>query len=89
MECIELQSDNQFKKIDHVSVLDCEPYPTREKHLLLQNHALFMSSYFDVMHVCEQLFPRMKHKKSKISSEVSDEQPESSLRMEATTIEPG
>jgi len=37
--------------------------------------------------ICEQLVSRMKHRKSQISSENSDELLESSLRLAATPIE--
>lgn len=88
MECIELQSDYKLKKKDCVSVLDFyEPYPTREKHQLLQNHALFISSHFGGKHVCEQLFSRMNHRRSKMSSKFCDEHLENSLRIRTTSTE--
>ncbi|XP_052544903.1 uncharacterized protein LOC128083549 [Tympanuchus pallidicinctus] len=41
-----------------------------------------------LMHICEQLFSRMKYKKSKISSKISDKHHESSLRTAPTAIKP-
>ena len=42
---------------------------------------------FGSTQICEQLVSRMKHRKSQISSENSDELLESSLRLAATPIE--
>ncbi|XP_048791038.1 uncharacterized protein LOC125688729 [Lagopus muta] len=39
-------------------------------------------------HICEQLFSRMKYKKSKISSKIADKHHESSLRTAPTAIKP-
>jgi len=59
------------QQCEHVSLPDFyEPSRTGVKYPLLHNHALFMSLLFGSMH-CEQLFSRMKHRKSKISK-ISD-----------------
>ena len=47
-----------------------------------------MSFLFDNMHIREQLFSSMKHKKSKISSKPLNEDLENSLRISITSIEP-
>ena len=90
MECIELQSDIELKeKFHHVSLPDFhKPTLTKEKHPLLHSHTLFMSSLFGSMYICEQYLSRMKYMKSNISSKISDEHLESSLRMAATATEP-
>ncbi|XP_041419118.1 general transcription factor II-I repeat domain-containing protein 2-like [Xenopus laevis] len=90
MECIELQSDFQLKeKFDHVSLLDFyRSYLPRDKYPSLHNHALFMSSLFGSTYICEQLFSRMKHTKSKIRTKLSDEHLENSLRIATTSMEP-
>jgi len=63
MVCIELQSDIQLKKFDHVFLLD---FYKRETTLASQSclihHVTFGSTY-----ICEQVFLRMKNRKSKIS----------------------
>lgn len=41
-----------------------KPYLTRGKYPLLHHHALFMSSFFDSMYICEQPFSRKKYRKS-------------------------
>ena len=87
MECIELQSDIQLKNL--VSLPDIHnPYLTREKYPLLHNYILFMSLSFGSMNICEQL-ARMKYRKSNISSRISDEHLETSLRIATTAIELG
>ena len=54
---------------DPVSLPDLyKPHLTREKYPSLYSHILFVSPLFDTVHICEQLFSRMKHRKSKISS---------------------
>ncbi|XP_041442018.1 general transcription factor II-I repeat domain-containing protein 2-like [Xenopus laevis] len=87
MECIELQSDFQLKeKFDHVSLLDFyRSYLPRDKYPSLHNHALFLSSLFGSTYICEQLFSRMKHTKSKIRTKLSDEHLEYSLRIATTS----
>ena len=78
------------QKSDHVSLPDFyKPSLTREKYPSLHNHTLFMSSLFGAADVCEQPFPRMKGRKSKISSEISDEHLDTSLRIASTAVEPG
>jgi len=60
---------------------------TREKHTFLHNHALFMSLLFASMYMCEQLFSRMRHRESKMSSKISDKHlSESSVRVATTAI---
>ena len=59
----------------------------REKYPLFYNQALVTSSLFSSMYVCEQLFSRMKQWKNKISSKVSDEYLENSVRISATSTE--
>ena len=86
MECIELQSDIQLKlKFDHVSLLDIyKPSLTREKYPSLHNHTLFMPWLFGT---CVNAYPGwMKYTKSKISSKISAEHLESSLRIATTAI---
>ena len=74
MECVELQRDiQQKKKLGSLSLPDFHnAYLTREKYALLQNHTLFMSSLFGNTYTCEQLLSRKKHRKSNISSKISD-----------------
>ena len=90
MECIELQCEIQLKdKFNHVSLLDFyKIYLPRDKYPTLHNHALFMTSLFGSTYICEQLFSRMKHTKSKNRSKISDEHLENSLRIATTSIEP-
>ena len=90
MECTELQSDIQIREnFDGVSSLDfyrsCLP---RDKYPLLHNHALPVSSLFGSTDICEQLFSRMKHIKSKIRTKISDELLENSLRIATASIKP-
>ena len=73
MERIELQSD-VAQKSDHVSLPDFHnPSFTREKYLSLHHHVLFVALPFGSKHICEQLLSRMKCRRSKISSKISDE----------------
>ena len=74
MVCIELQSDIQLKgKSGHVFLQDFHKLSLiREKSLSLPSHALFMSLLFGSMHIWEELWPRMMHRKSNISSKISD-----------------
>ncbi|XP_067123968.1 general transcription factor II-I repeat domain-containing protein 2-like [Centruroides vittatus] len=90
MECIEFQSDIQLKeKFDHVSLFDFyKTYLPRDIYPALHSHALFMSSLFGSTYICEQLFSRMKHTKSKIRTKISDEHLEGCLRIATTSIEP-
>lgn len=85
-----MQSDIELKEtFNHVSLPDFhEPFLTKEEYSL-HSHALLMSPLFGSTHICEQLFSRMKHRKSEISSRISDEHLESSLRIAAIATEPG
>ena len=89
MECIELQSDIQLKN------LIMSLYQTFIRPLLTEKNIPYLPIipyswhlFFGSKNICEQLFLRMKHRKSKISSNISDEHLESSLRIAATAIEP-
>lgn len=55
-----------------------------ERYPSLHSHAFLVPSPLGSTYICEQLFQRMKHRKSKISSIISDEHLESSLRIAAT-----
>ena len=66
---------------DRWSCLTRATYPT------FYNHTSFRSLLFGSMHICEQL-STVKYKKSKISSKISDEHLESSLRAAITAIKP-
>ena len=87
MECTELQSDVQLKEeFDHVSLLDFyRYYLPKDKYPLLHNNAIFMSSLFDTTYICEQLFSKIKHIKSKIRTKISGEHLESSLSIATTS----
>jgi len=58
-----------------------------EKYPSLHNHTLFSRYYSGSTHICQQL-SRMKFRKSKISSKISDKHLESSLGMAAAAIKP-
>ena len=82
--------DVQLKeKLDLVSLLDfhrsCFP---RNKYPLLHNHASFMPPLFGSNYICEQLFSRMKHIKSKIRTKIGDEHLENSLSIATASITP-
>ena len=47
-----------------------------------------MSSLFGRLHICEQQFSEMNHRKSKVSPKISDEHLGNSQRIAATTIKP-
>jgi len=55
-------------------------------HVLLHSDALFMSLLSGSMYSCEQLLSRMKHRKSNISSKISDDHLENSLRIASTSF---
>lgn len=61
-------------------------YCSREKYHSLHIHALFMSPFLGSMHSFEQWFSRRNHRK--ISSKISDEHLETSLRIAATSVQP-
>ena len=84
MEYMELQSNIQLK--EKVGDVFHKPYLTSEKYPLLHSHALLMSSLFDSTYICEQLLSRMKHRKSDISSKISDTHLENSLEIAITAI---
>ena len=87
MECIELQPDIQLRSLT-MSLYQTSISPVlAEKYPLLHSQALFMTLLFGSMHICEQL-SRMKYRKSKISSEISDEHLESSQRFVTPAFEP-
>ena len=56
---------------------------TWERYPLLHNHILFTSTLFGSTRICEQLLARMKHQRCNISSKISDEHLENSLRTAA------
>ena len=71
------------QKSDRVSLLNFyKPDPTRERYPSLHSQNLFTSSLFGIIYIYEQLFLR----KSKISSKISYERLENSLRI--TTFKP-
>ena len=62
MDCIELQSDIQLKKLA-MSLYFYKPSLVNEKHSSLHSHVLLMPSFFGSMHIYEQTLSRMKHRK--------------------------
>ena len=90
MECVELHSDMQLKETFwNVSILNfyklCLP---RDQYPNLHNHALFMCLAFGSTYICQQLFSRMKHRKSKNRTKITDKHLENSLRILTSSIEP-
>ena len=77
-------SDNQLKNL----VMYLYWSFIGERNLLFHSRALFTSSLFDSMYICERPLSRMKHRKSAMSSKISGEHSESSLRIAATATEP-
>lgn len=72
---------------DYVSLPDLyKPSLIGEKYFLLHNHTLCTLPKTNDMNICEQLL-RTKHRKSKISSKIS-EHLEKSLRTAVTVIKP-
>lgn len=67
IQCIKLQSDIQLKKTIMFLYQTLIRPLTRDKYPSLHNQALFMSSLFGRMYICEKL-SRMKYRKSNISS---------------------
>lgn len=65
-----------------------KPYLTIEKYSSLHNDILFVSVFFGSTYICEKLLKKMKYRKSKILSEISDKLLESSPRLAATIIKP-
>lgn len=88
IERTELQWDIQLQeKFGHVSSPEfLKTYLNREKYPSLHNHTSSIS-FFGTMYICEQLFSRMKHKKSNISSKISTEHLDNSLRIATTFTE--
>jgi len=82
----ELQSDIQSKNMT-MSLYFYKHYLTGERHSLLHSQAFFMSA-LGSMYICEQLFSSIKHRTDKISSKISNEHTENSLRIAATDIKP-
>jgi len=97
MECIELQSDIQLKnliltlyQIFRGLLLQEGLWKASEASPLLHSHALFMLVLFGSTHICEKYCQEdytSLHGKSKISSEISDEHLENSLRIATTATE--
>lgn len=55
------------QKSDHVSLSDFhKPCLSKEKQPSLHSPALFTSLLFGTLYICEQPFPRMKHRKNEI-----------------------
>lgn len=90
MECIELQSDIQFKeKFSQSSLFDFyKLYLPKEKYSALHYHALFMSLLFSSTYICEQLFSKIENTKSKNLSIISEKYLESCLRTATTSFNP-
>ena len=84
MERTELQSDIQLKN------LIMSLYWTFTRLILAERTIPHFTSmpYFGSMHICEQLFSRMKHRRSQISSKITDKHLKNSLRIAATSIKP-
>ena len=89
MDCVELQSDRELKNL----ITSPSLYQTSTSPLWPERNTppFTVTSYSRhcCLEVYTHLFSRMKHRKSKISSKISDKHPESPLRMAATTIKPG
>jgi len=88
MDCIQLQSDIQLQYLITSLYLTSISPLLPEKYPSLRNHTFFTSLLFGTTYICEELFSRMKYRKSKISSEISDKHLDRSLRMAATATEP-
>lgn len=63
-------------------------YLATGKYPSLHNHTLIMSLLFGNKYTCEQLFSRMRHRKSKMRSKISDVHFQNSLRIAVTASEP-
>lgn len=76
------------QNLDHVSLLNCHDLPLiREKYPSLHCHTLFVSLLLAVCSLVNNCFQRWSTEKNKISSKVSNEHLESSLRIVDTSTE--
>jgi hypothetical protein len=68
MEIINLQCDSDLKiKFDEVSLLEFyQKYVEKGKFVNLRMYAARIFSLFGSTYLCEQMFSRMKHSKSKL-----------------------
>ena len=90
MECTELQSDVQLKeKIGHVSLPAFHKVVSYQRKIFLFTVTPYSCYHFLAVHTfCEQALSRMKHRKSNISSKISDEHLKNALGMATTAIKP-
>lgn len=89
MESCEIRCDAQLKEKFHQVGLEefYKTYLDKEKYPAIYKHALAMISLFGNTYVCEQLFSRMKHIKSKERTRITDEHLENCLRLATTSVE--
>ena len=89
LQYIELQSDIQLKKtLSHLFTRPLYDLFYHRKISVASHPRVIRSSLFGSMHICKQIFSRMKYRKIKISLKNSDKHLENSLRIATTAIEP-
>ena len=89
MELIELQGNDDLKRdMKDYSLLEFYKRLPEESFPKIKNLARKKMSLFGSTYICEQLFTKMKHTKSKTRSRLTDCHLENSLRMAASSIAP-
>ena len=90
LEVADLQNDSTLKdKFLGSSLVDFySKYVSPTKYPEVRKNALFMLSMFGSTYLCEQLFSRMKHVKSRIRTRITDAHLEGCLQIAITDIKP-
>ena len=89
MELIELQGNDDLKRdMKNYSLLEFYKRLPEESFPKIKDLARKKMSLFGSTYICEQLFTKMKHTKSKTRSRLTDCHLENSLRVAASSIAP-
>ena len=89
MELLELQGDNNLhQRFKETSLLEFYKLLPREEYPQILKQARNYISIFGSTYLCEQLFSRMKHVKSKTKSRLTNEHLQLSLRVATSEILP-
>lgn len=89
IELINLQCNSELKEKYNLGLFNFySKYIDKNKFPSIRLHAQKMMSLFGSTYVCEQLFSRIKHVKSKNRTRITDSHLENSLRIATSKIRP-
>ena len=88
MELIELQSDNEIRSWQQLSLNDFYLQLDKERYKEIRTFAKKMLSFFSSTYLCEQTFSVMNFNKNRVRTRISDSHLRDITRIKISGIEP-